>query len=302
MSARCNSLVVAALLALATPGTASAALRPADVTVSAEPDSLFAGERLRYVITVRHRGTEALSIASLATGQNTPFEIIASRSNTKKLDDGLVEYRMDAELAVFGQGRQRLPGFTVLAGDGNRLDVRPAETVTVLSATDAAVTELRPVSPPASAPFPAWLLVPALLVLAVLLLAGYFARTFFLTLRRHLDDPVRAARKKLRAIRRQLSKGLAPAAGYEALSNILREFLQNRYGFGAREMVTQEIAEELAARNINIRAELITLLDQADLVKFADRRPDHEECRASLNIAEELVASAGEGEMEVVGQ
>jgi DNA-binding transcriptional regulator LsrR (DeoR family) len=61
-------------------------------------------------------------------------------------------------------------------------------------------------------------------------------------------------------------------------------------------MVTQEIAEELAVRRINIREELIKLLDQADLVKFADSRPNIEECSRSLQIAETLIASATEPE------
>jgi hypothetical protein len=281
------------------PVTAAATLRPADVRVSAEPDSLFAGERLHYVITVQHDCRDSVSVASLKTGQGTPFEIIGTKSFSKKPQDGRAEFRMDTEIAVFGSGQKTLPGFTVLSGKGpaaaqERLDINPAASVTVLSMSDSTVTELRPIAPPVSAPLPTWILLPAFIVLTALGIVGYFVNKFVTTLRRHLDDPVRAARQKLRTIRRQLSKGLQPATGYESLSNILREFLQKRYQFGAREMVTQEIAEELAARNINIREELIKLLDQADLVKFADRRPDIEECRRSLRVAEVLAATAAE--------
>ena len=284
------------------PASAIAALRPADVQVSAEPDSLFAGERLRYVITVRHDRRDSVSVASLRTGQGTPFEITGTKSFSKKLPDGRVEFRMDTEIAVFGSGQHQLPGFTVISGQApskapERLAIAPAESVTVLSMSDSTVTELRPIAPPVSAPWPTWILLPALLALAALGIAGYFVKLLVTALRRHLDDPVRAARQKLRAMRRQLSKGMPPAAGYESLSNILREFLQKRYRFGAMEMVTQEIAEELAARKINIRQELIELLDQADLVKFADSRPDLEDCRRSLRVAEVLVATAAEVEM-----
>ncbi|RXK87714.1 hypothetical protein EST62_06120 [Chlorobaculum sp. 24CR] len=297
MSARCNIRAVVALLLVIACGPASAAPVPGDVTVSAEPDSLFAGERLHYVITVRHDRRDSVSVASLKTGQGTPFEITGAKSFLKKLPDGRAEFRMDAELAVFGSGRQPLPGFTVVTGNASaagpeRLAITPTASVTVLGMSDSTVTELRPIAPPVSAPFPAWLLAPVLIALAALGLAGYLVARLVTALRRHLDDPVRAARQKLRAIRRQLSKGLVPADGYESLSNILREFLQKRYRFGAMEMVTQEIAEELADRKINIRQELIELLDRADLVKFADRRPDIEECRRSLRVAEVLVATA----------
>lgn len=305
MSAGRKRIVRAELLALACavaallPASADAVLRPSDVTVSAEPDSLFAGERLRYVITVQHDRKDSVSVGSLKTGQGTPFEITGTKSGSKNLHDGRAEFRMDTEIAVFGSGQKTLPGFTVLSGKGlaaaqERLDINPDASVTVLSMSDSTVTELRPIAPPVSAPIPTWLLVPVLLVLAVLGIVGYLVKLLVTALRRYFNDPVRAARLKLRSIRRQLSKGLQPAAGYESLSNILREFLQKRYQFGAREMVTQEIAEELAIRRINIREKLIKLLDQADLVKFADRRPDIEECRRSLRIAELLVATAAE--------
>lgn len=281
------------------PEPAAAVLRPSGVTVSAKPDTLLVGERLHYVITVRHQGQAPLSVVSLAAGQGTTFEIIGTKSNTKKLPDGEVEFSMDTELAVFSLGSRPLPHFTVLAGngsaaEGNRLDVTPSGTITVLSATDATIKDLRPIVPPVSAPFPTWMLAPLLITLLLLLLTGLIIRALLRTLLRHLDDPVRAARKKLRAIRRQLSKGVTPETGYESLSNILREFLQKRYNFGAMEMVTQEIAEELTNRRIRTRHDLLRLLDQADLVKFADRRPEIEECRRSLRVAELLVATPTE--------
>jgi hypothetical protein len=295
-------LTVAAWAALLSR-PADGALRPSDVTVSASPDSLLAGERLHYVITVRHDGQRAISIEALEAGQGSFFEFAGSKSTSKKLSDGSSEFRMDAELAVFGSGRQRLPGFTVTARNGaaagqERLEIKPSASVVLLSMTDSTMTDLRPIVPPVSAPFPSWIIVPAVAVLLLLFAAGYAVRRLLITLRRLLADPVRAARKKLRSIRRQLSKGMSPAEGYEALSNILREFLQNRYGFGAMEMVTQEIAKELAASRINIREALLQLLVRADLVKFADIRPDIEECRRSLRVAEVLVGSAGEPEPE----
>jgi hypothetical protein len=292
-----------AVLAAVFPKAADGALQPSDVTVSAAPDSLLAGERLHYVITVRHDGLRAISVEALEAGQGSAFEFSGSKSTSKKLPDGSSEFRMDAELAVFGSGRQRLPGFTVTARNGvlagkERLEVKPAASIVILSMTDSTMTDLRPIVPPVKAPFPSWILVPAAAVLLVLFVAAYAARRLLVRVRRHLADPVRAARKKLRSISRQLSKGMSPAEGYEALSNILREFLQNRYGFGAMEMVTQEIAKELAASRINIRESLLQLLVRADLVKFADIRPDIEECRRSIKVAEVLVGSAGEPEPE----
>ncbi|HWR00506.1 MAG TPA: hypothetical protein VN371_01475 [Chlorobaculum sp.] len=299
---RIVAFLIIALVTVSFPVSTRAELSSSDVTVSATPDSLLAGERLRYVISVRHDGQRAISVGALETGQGSSFELAGSKSTTKKLQDGTAEYRLEAELAVFGSGLQRLPGFTVTALDGagqakERLEIKPSASVFVMNMTDSTMTELRPVVPPVKAPFPTWIVVPAVALLSLLFAVGYAVRRLVVALRRHLDDPVRIARNKLRSIRRQLSKGMQPAEGYEALSNILREFLQNRYGFGAMEMVTQEIAKELAARRINIREALLQLLVRADLVKFADSRPDIQECRRSLQVAEVLVGSAGDAEM-----
>ncbi len=263
--------------------------RAVDITVSADRDSLLVGERLRYRITVRHDGRRAVSVTGLQAGAGRPFELVRRNDAAVRLPDGGAELQVTADLAVFGPGRQALPGFTVMQPPAAPLSFRPGAFVVVVNLTDSTMTRLRPAAPPVGAGFFPWFLFAG--ALAVLLLLAVAVR-FILRMTRFGDargaffDPVRAARQKLRSLDRQLSRGLAPTEGYEALSNILREFLQHRFRFRAMEQVTQEIAEELESREVKSRETVFRLLLRADYIKFADGRPDLEECRRSLEDAE----------------
>jgi hypothetical protein len=285
------------------PAASAGPLRAADVSVRAVPDSLFAGERLQYVITVHHDGSRPVAVESLATGPATAFDIAGRSETSRRLPDGSVELRVSTDLAVFSVGHQRLPGFTVTDRPGSprasRLIFRPASSVVVMSMTDSTLTRLRPVAPPVGPGFLPWLLL--LPIVAVVLLLLFAVRHLLKGSPGSLIDPSRFARQKLKSLNKQLSKGLPPADGYEALSNILREFLQHRYRFRAMEQVTQEIAEELESRQVKARETVLKLLLRADLIKFADGRPDIDECRSSLKIAEAFFTGTGE-QLEALAQ
>lgn len=264
-------------------------LQASDITVSAEPDSLFAGERLHYMIVVHHDGRQPVRVGGLEVGPDKPFELAGRSENTARLPDGSMELRVMTDLAAFGIGRQRLPGFTVSTGRDTRFTFHPTAAVVVASMTDSTMTRLRPAAPPVGPGFLPWLLLlPAVGVIGLLVFAivHLLRMTLFKDSRGAFFDPSRAARQKLRSLDRQLSRGLAPAEAYETLSNILREFLQHRFRFRAMEQVTQEIAEELESREVKARDLVLKLLLRADFIKFADGLPDMAECRSSLKIAE----------------
>lgn len=74
-----------------------------------------------------------------------------------------------------------------------------------------------------------------------------------------------------------------PARQYEAVTETLRRYLENRYGIPALESTTDDLRELL--RNAPIRGDLasrvLSLLGEADLVKFAKGIPDPAEAQAS---------------------
>ncbi len=308
MNGRFRRLSTAAVIACSLLRVAPACAVPAsggisisDVAVRAEPDSLFSGERIRYVITVRHDAKRTIAVEGLETGPSTSFELAGRSESSRRLSDGTLELSVSADLAAFGSGHQRLPGFTVTEirngrSRSSRLYFRPTSSVVVMSMTDSTLTRLRPVAPPVGPGFLPWLLLLPVLAVVVLLLFAVLHLLKQGVLRNSpgsLIDPVRAARQKLKSLDRQLTKGLPPSEGYENLSNILREFLQHRYRFRAMEQVTQEIAEELDLRQVKARETMLKLLLRADFIKFADGRPDIDECRSSLRVAEAFFVGAG---------
>ena len=70
---------------------------------------------------------------------------------------------------------------------------------------------------------------------------------------------------------------------YTRLTDILRKYMQGRYGFNAMEMTTEEIISEL--ENVNDKEainELHDLFTTADLVKFAKAKPELSESDKNL--------------------
>lgn len=77
-----------------------------------------------------------------------------------------------------------------------------------------------------------------------------------------------------------------PKEYYTALTDTLRSYLEQRFGFNALEMTTAEIIDELCASdNQEAMAELKEVLIQADLVKFAKHRTSLSEQDRSLVLA-----------------
>ncbi len=80
---------------------------------------------------------------------------------------------------------------------------------------------------------------------------------------------------------------------YTGITDILRIYLDERYGIGALEMTSDEIMAALKRKDINeaMKAKLRDILVLADLVKFAKENPlptDHEYCfNASVDFVKE---------------
>ena len=77
---------------------------------------------------------------------------------------------------------------------------------------------------------------------------------------------------------------------YTRLTDILREYMHNRFGFDAREMTTAEIvAEMLKIKEKEDIKELKEILETADLVKFAKMKPDERENEHNMSTAIEFI-------------
>lgn len=79
---------------------------------------------------------------------------------------------------------------------------------------------------------------------------------------------------------------------YSQISQIVREYMENRFGFNALESVTHEIAPELQKQEEvppSLQADVMSMLETADMVKFAKWQPSEEKHLKVLEVAKGFV-------------
>ena len=281
-----------------------------DISVRVTPDSVFVGDRIRCTITVHHAEREVAALEGFEESDTLlehPFELISRKRSSSLLFSGAGKESFEFELAVFGNGLQPLPPFTVVFRDTGgkitkKIPCRPSTAVFVRALTDSSMHDLRPIKPTLKPS------IPSLLIISVIV--GVFGIAFMVLLllfllkrmvRKSAEgvDSGQVAQRKLRKLGSSLSAGMPPHECYEELSNIMRTFLEHHYRISALEAVTQEIERDLKKIGVAGFESIMNLLKQADLVKFADSRPDVEESRQSLKKATEVIRSTrtpkGEG-------
>jgi len=294
-------LLLVALPMIMVPGSFSEAVGAVSgITVAVTPESVLVGDRIHCIIDVRHSENDVVVLEGVDSLSVQPFELIHRKQSSSLVLPGTRQDRFEFELAVFGSGRQSIPGFTVVLRNSEgkvikRNAYKPLSTVFVRALTDSTMRELRPIKPPKKPLIPLLLLLPVFL--GVFGIAGIVLFLLFL-LKRSVRtsaekvDPGQVAQRKLRKLGSRLSAGMPPPECYEELSNIMRTFLEKHYRIRALEAVTQEIERDLKKLGVAGFENIMNLLAQADLVKFADSRPDAEESRQSLRKAEEVIRSA----------
>ncbi len=275
---------------------------PSRITVKVIPDSALVGDRVRCLITVHHSAKEVAALEGFGLSDSLAkhlFELIGRKHTSSFPISGAGTEEFELELAVFGRGRQPLPPFTVVFRDlqgrvTKRVPYTPSVSLFVRALTDSSIRELRPLKPPLKPSIPSLLMMSV--VAGVFGVAGMVLLLLFLlkrTVRNSAErvDSGQVAQRKLRKLGSSLSAGMPPHECYEELSNIMRSFLENHYRISALEAVTQEIERDLKKIGVAGFESIMNLLKQADLVKFADSRPDVEESRQSLKKASEVIRS-----------
>ena len=186
------------------------------------------------------------------------------------------------------------------AGGQPQLLTAPPVSVQALSnlGEEAEAAQLRPIRdivPIASIwqSIPWWLAAAAALVLIGLgLLWWYQKKRKPAALAPYTEPPHIRARRELRGLesKRYFENGRVKQY-YFAFSEILRRYLEAIRGFPAAEFTTEEIARHI--RDDQDR-KLVALLQQADLVKFADRMPTPARKEADIKAALAYIQQSSE--------
>jgi hypothetical protein len=260
------------------------------------------GDRITLTVTVEHApGSQVVWPDSLDLA---PFEVLGMQPDAPHETGGVSRSAASLALAAFELGRLEIPSFEVeVLGAGGEREVLSTDrfVVEVVSVGADESGDIRDIRGPLGIPLGAWriLLWTLLPLLAVALLY---------TLARRLRAKNETKRTPALAPPEAPSHELALAALAELeaspllargevkeyhieVSDILRTYVERRFGVDALEMTTAEVVAGLQARNAD--ADFIhglrAFLDQCDLVKFAKVRPAPEASRQVLELGRRLV-------------
>lgn len=267
--------------------------------VVVEPDRVTFGDTLRYRVEVTWKGDYTVDSIEppgdltefMVTSKGVPDTDADTDSGTGDGGGGGV-CRQTFLLRAVGAGTQAIPAFTVTYRRGAS---GPAETLTtpVKSVTvdppksEGVKGEPRPLAPAQAIPFD-WTLRNLILggAVVLILLLAWLAWVLLrrMEARREAMRPP-APPRPAHVIAYEELDALAHSTYlrdgrfklyFTDLSEILRRYVQNRYGVPALDWTTYEIVEalgRLAEPSENDRSRLGTLLDVCDLVKFAKWTP-----------------------------
>ena len=224
------------------------------------------------------------------------IEMIGVSKIDTLIENNIAAYKQTVTVTAFDSGSFVFPALpfysadSVLLGTTNPL---PFEVTTVPVDTTLAIKDI---NLPVKVPLTFKEVLPY--ILAVLAVALLVALIVFLILRfakKEKKPKVKVkvvpkekahiiALSRLEALRiKKLWEVGEVKAYYSELTDIIRDYMENRWEFGAMEMVTPEIMTELERLNLSAedRDRMREILSTADLVKFAKWQPmptDHDRC------------------------
>ncbi|NTV45093.1 MAG: protein BatD [Chlorobiales bacterium] len=283
-------------------------------SVKISPDTCTVGDDITYLLTISSSPSVSVSLPIAGDTSFVPFEIRSAKQLSKEDAGGQVITKMEYTLAVFETGQQALPALNLSYIDDKQGAVTgsiqiPGKTIFVKSLLDTSRKDIEDIKPVQSLPFPVWIYFAVAGAIIALGLIGYF---IYRKMKNKKEEPPAAppaperspyevAREKLVALEHHPLEAQEDCKQYYIkLSDTLREFLQANYGFNALDQLTSEIYTSLEKRAGRAKAELVdTILERADLVKFAKFYPSRSDAKESLAQSLQAIENAKPGPIEV---
>ena len=280
-----------------------------------EPETLHLMDRATLVVTARY--PERVRLFFPHHPELTPFRVLGPAGEPETaLQDGQLVSIWRMEIAAMRLGRRKLPGFEI------QYENKDAETGTVKTPPvkvsieprfdmEKGEVELRGNDPPLQLFAKNWTLIIVLIALglvAATTVLTLFAVRYVAALPRRGPPPPpprpahEIAYERLKEIddSRRLQLGQLRELTFD-LSEVLREYLGNRYAEHILEMTTSELLaclRELSPKGLSIY-ELEEFMSDTDLVKFANATPTHGECERTRGRLESLVEKTRRSDGEV---
>lgn len=281
---------------------ASAEVRGAapQVEASLRPDSVLIGDRFTLEVEVRKDMMQVVGWPAFQQGRmNGQIEILSESPVDTVASDGRQQtLRKRYELTSFDAGAYDLGRFPVLYTDKNIVDTlysaEPLRIVVTTFPVDTQNSTVYDIKAPEETPllvsefggYVARGVLGALLVAALAILGWRWWSRRRVTAAETGGEPLPAVPPHERAIQdletlhnQKLWQSGKVKQYYTRLTDIVRLYLEGRYGIRALEQTSDEIVRELRTVELadRYRGELRDLFRTADLVKFAKHQPSAEE-------------------------
>lgn len=263
-----------------------------DASLIADPAEVSVGDIFTLTLQIIHPADTQVSLTPLESQwgdfeirQFEPLNTIEDEEGNEAISTQLLR------ATLWMTGSHTTPNYqiTVANSDGNssQYDVRPV-TVTVNSVLQAGDDELRDIKPQATLPYtPRWvqMLVAAVLCAVVLGAIIWWLRRRWRTQPEEVVAPAfvdnRPADVKALEALREIAEQHLPtqrlfAEHYDLVTDVLRRYLDDGFDIPALDQTTAELKSSFPSNRVDgtDQALLFQLLEEADLVKFANVEPD----------------------------
>lgn len=274
-----------------------------DFSISAEISThqIHIGDPVEVTLTALHRDGATIGFPNPASGKD--IVVREAKTESETFANGLhrtVQTIHLTSMTVTNHIIGEKASILISTPEGVQTNAYPFLSLEVVSSLAPGEKDPRPAKGGLAhwpAPPSRWLWI-ALAILAALAAAVLALRKFLLTPRTFLHmapviPPDQIALAALEALRQKgWIEALKIEPFYVALSDIVRRYLEARFGLRAPERTTEEfIRDALSSRKLSdIHRDLVTgFLEQSDLVKFARHAPGAADMHHALDSAERLV-------------
>ncbi|MDY6412255.1 MAG: cell wall anchor protein [Bacteroidales bacterium] len=277
--------LIMAMMLLALPAVAG------NTTISAKLDSthVLMGKTIGlHISVVQDREVNGLMLNLVADTLNAKVEIAdKGKADTTALDNNRLQINRDITLQAFDPGTYQLPAILYVVG-GDTLRSKETLTLTVDSIKVDPQGKIKDFKPVAEAPFKLLDWVPDFISdywwawLAGLLLLAFGLYAYFKWYKKGIN-PLKPVKKRLppyeeamQALSNLKSRNLwqngQEKEYYTTLTDILRVYIDRRFGINAVEMTSTQIMDKIRQNeDAHIAKEqLNNVLEIADFVKFAN--------------------------------
>ncbi len=259
------------------------------VKATLEPNEILIGQQSTYKLELIQPATEKVSWPQFSDTLATNVQILEKlKTDTAKISDGRISITTEYLVSSYDSGFYYVPEFLFETAT-EKVTSNPVgltvNTVQVNEQTDDINAEKNIMSAPFS-----WIelarwsgigLAAVLIIAIIVLLLMRFVFNKKVTILPETPEVVLPAHvvalQKLEQIKTEKiwQQGQIKQF-YTDITDVIREYLSGAYGINAMEMTTDEIADAL--RNIDIeqkpKMDLLSVLRDADLVKFAKATPE----------------------------